>query len=181
LRRVRSRALREASRRARRINRLVDDAAAYGRVLVEEFAQLLVDELRHVAADVAVQLALGLPFELRLRHFHTHHRGQPLANVVASQCLLVLEQLLLLAKRVDGAGERGIEAAQVRASIHRVDGVGEAEDVFRIAVVVLQRHFHRQRSTVGQIALGLEVHRFVVQHLLALIEQLDEFGDAPVY
>ncbi len=67
----------------------------------------------------------------------------------------------------------------MRASIHRVDGVGEAEDVFRIAVVVLERHFHRQRSTVGQIALGLEVHRFVVQHLLALIEQLDEFGDTP--
>ena len=35
----------------------------------------------------------------------------------------------LLAEGVDGAGQRGAEAGQVRAAIHGVDVVGEAEDV----------------------------------------------------
>ncbi len=54
----------------------------------------------------------------------------------------VLEQPGLLAEGVDGARQRGAEAAEVRAAIDGVDVVGEAEDVFGVAVVVLQRHFH---------------------------------------
>ena len=69
--------------RARGFDRLADDLAAHRRVLVEELAQLLVDELRHLARDVAVQLALGLAFELRLRHLDADHRRQAFADVVA--------------------------------------------------------------------------------------------------
>ena len=84
-----------------------------------------------------------------------------------------------LAEGVDGAGERRAEAGQVRAAIHGVDVVGEAEDVLRVAVVVLQRHFHGERAgVVGQLAVGLEVDRLFVQHRLAAVEVLDEFGDA---
>ncbi len=132
---------------ARRVDRLADDLAPHGGVLVEVLAQLVVDELRHVAGDIAVQLALGLAFELRLRHLHADHRGQAFAHVVAGEVFLhVLEQPGLLAESVDGAGQRGAEAAQVRAAIHRVDVVGEAEDVLRVAIVVLQRHFHGERA-----------------------------------
>ena len=70
------------------------------------------------------------------------------------------------------------EAAQVRAAIHGVDVVGEAEDVLRVAVVVLQRHFHRERAAVRQLALAFEVDRLVVQDALAAVQVLDEFGDA---
>ena len=67
---------------------------------------------------------------------------------------------------------------QVRAAVHRVDVVGEAEDLLRVAVVVLQRDFHRQHAAVRQFALAFEVDRLVVQHALAAVQVLDEFADA---
>src|SRR5579863_7378162 len=45
----------------------------------------------------------------------------------------VREEPRLLPEVVDGAGQRGAEAGQVRAAVNRVDVVGEAENVFRIA------------------------------------------------
>ena len=69
--------------RARRIDRLLHDLLHHRRILVEELAQLVVDELDDIALDVAVQLALGLPFELRLRQLHADHRRQAFAHVVA--------------------------------------------------------------------------------------------------
>jgi predicted hotdog family 3-hydroxylacyl-ACP dehydratase len=66
----------------------------------------------------------------------------------------------------------------VRAAIHRVDVVGEAEDVLRVAVVILQRHFHGDGALFGHLALRLEVDRLFVQHALAAIQVLDELADA---
>ena len=48
----------------------------------------------------------------------------------------------------------------------------------RVAVVVLQRHFHGQRAAVRQFAFGFEVDRLVVQDRLAPVQVLDEFRDA---
>src|SRR5215216_6211179 len=45
--------------RARRFDRFDDDLLTHGRVLFKELAELLIDELRHVAGDVAIELALG--------------------------------------------------------------------------------------------------------------------------
>ena len=56
--------------------------------------RLFVDELLDGALDVAVQLALGLAFELRLRQLHGDHGDQPFAHVVAGDgdfVLLLLE------------------------------------------------------------------------------------------
>jgi len=115
------------------VNGLAHDALHHRLVLVKVLAQLLVQELRDIAADVAVQLALGLPLELRLRQLHAHHRCEALAHVVAAQVfLLILEQPGALAVFVDGACQRGTEAAQVRASVNGVDVVGEAEQVLRV-------------------------------------------------
>ena len=95
----------------------------------------------HGAGDIGIQLALGLSFELRLRQLHADHRDQAFAHVVAGQILFdVLEQAQLLPGVVDGAGQRRAEAGKVRAAVHRVDVVGEAENRFRVGVVVLQRH-----------------------------------------
>ena len=113
------------------------------RILLEERSQPLVDERLHDARDVGVELAFGLPFELRLRQLHADHRDQAFANVVARQVFLhILEQPKLLAGVVDGARQRGAEAGQVRAAVNRVDVVGEAENGFGVAVVVLQRDLH---------------------------------------
>ena len=62
---------------------LRNDAAGHGGMLVEPFAKLFVYELLDVALDIAVQLALGLPFKLRLRQAHGYDRDEAFANVVA--------------------------------------------------------------------------------------------------
>ncbi len=61
----------------------------------------------------------------------------------------------------------------MRAAVHRVDRVREGENIFGIAVVVLNRDFH-----VHLLALAFHVDGRVVQDAFAAIQVLDEFGDA---
>ena len=131
------------------------------RVLLEEHAQALVDECLHGAGDVGVELALGLAFELRLRQLDADHGDQAFAHVVAAQVLFhVLEKAELLADGVDGAGERRAEARQMRAAVDGVDVVGEAENGFGVAVVVLEGDFD-----FDVVALGFHHDGLLVQHL----------------
>jgi hypothetical protein len=165
--------------RTRGFNRLADDLAADGGVLVEVLAELLVDELRHEAGDIAVELALGLAFELGLRNLYAYHRGQAFADVVAGETFFFLEEALGLSECVDGARQGGTETGEMGTAIHGVDVVGEAQLGYGIAIVVLQRHFHGERSgTVGQFPIGFEVDGLLVQHLFAAVQVADELGDA---
>jgi len=115
-----------------------------------------------------------------LRNLHADHGRQSFAHIVAAQIFLyIFEQAGRLPRRVDGARERGAKAGQMRAAIHRIDVVGETEKAFRIAVVILQRDFHRQRSRiVGQLPVGFEVDGLFVQHRLAAVQVPDELRDA---
>ena len=61
----------------------------------------------------------------------------------------------------------------MRAAVDGVDVVGEAEDGFGIAVVVLQRDVD-----LDGVAQSLHDDGLVMQDGLAAIEMLDEFGDA---
>ena len=69
--------------RPRRIDRLRDDLLHHCRVLFEVLAQLVVHQLLNLSGDIAVQLAFGLTFKLRLRHFHADYGGEPFAHIVA--------------------------------------------------------------------------------------------------
>ena len=101
-------------------------------------------------------------------------RDQAFADVVAGEVFLhVLEEAQRLAGGVDGAGERGAEAGEVGAAVDGVDVVGEGEDGLGVGVVVLQRDLHGD-----VVALGLHVDGLLVQDLLALVQVLDELGDA---
>ena len=145
-------------------------------MLVEVAAKPLVHELLDWALDVAIQLAFGLAFELRLRQLYRYHRDQPFAHVVAGDgyfVFLLLEHARGAGEIVDRARQRGAKTGEMRAAVHGVDGVGEGEDVFGIAVVVLQRDFHFEG-----VALALDIDGRIVQHFLAAIEVLHEFGDA---
>src|SRR5208282_5082446 len=158
------------------VNALGDDAAADGGVLVEVFAQFLVDELLDAALDVAVQLALGLAFELGLRELDGNHADQPFAHVVAGDgdfVLIALHHAEGIGVGNNGAGKAGTEPGQVRAAVHGVDGVGEGEDVLRVAVVVLDGDFH-----LHVVALALDVDGGIVQRALAAVQVLHEFADA---
>src|SRR5581483_11367891 len=97
-------------------------------------------------------------------------------HVIAGQIFFyVLEQAQLLARVVDGAGQGGAEAGQVRAAIHGVDVVRETEDRLGIAVVVLQADLD-----VDFVLIGLHVDRLVVQYRFAAVQVLDKFRDAAV-
>ena len=61
----------------------------------------------------------------------------------------------------------------MRAAVHGVDGVGEGKNIFRVAVVVLQRDFD-----FDGVVLAFHVDRRIVQDPLAFVQMLDEFGDA---
>src|SRR5579883_3460764 len=157
-------------------DRLVDDLAGDGGVLLEEGAQLFVDERLHDAGDVGVPFAFGLAFELGLGKFDADDGDQAFADVIAGEVLFdVFKEAELLAGVIDGAGEGGAEAGQVGAAIDGVDVVGEAENVLGVAVVVLQADLHDDA-----VFFGFHVDGLVVQDLLAPIEVLDEFGDAAV-
>ena len=121
--------------------------------------QALVDESLYDAGDVGIQFALGLSFELRLRQLHADDCDQAFAHIVAGKIFFyVFEQAHLLTGVVDSAGQGHAEAGQMRAAVHGVDVVGEAEHRFRIGVVVLQPDLHDHAA-----ALGFHVDGLVVQ------------------
>jgi len=117
--------------------------------------QALVDEGLHGAGDVGVELALGLAFELRLRQLHAHHSHRPRARRRRSGFLLDFEQAHLLADEVDGARERRAKTGKMRAAVHGIDVVGEAEHRLGIAVVVLQRDVDLDVVADASMTMGL--------------------------
>src|SRR5580765_1606160 len=99
-------------------------------MLIEVGSQTLVYKLLDLALDVAIQLAFGLPFELRLRQFHGDDGDQALAHIVAGDgdlVFLFLEHARGAGEIIDGAGERGTETGEMRASIDGIDGIGEGK------------------------------------------------------
>ena len=73
---------------------------------------------------------------------------KPFAQVVAARAD-VLEPARCFGVAVDRAGQRGLEAAQVRAAVVVVDVVGEGQDRLVVAVVVLQRDFDDRAALPG--------------------------------
>ena len=129
-RRVSSRALRAAWRARARRDRLLDDLARVGRVLLEELGELRVDGLLDEAAHPRVaELRLRLALELRVAQLDRDDRAEALAHVLAVEVLLLLLQEALVAGvLVQRAGERGLEPREVRAALVGVDVVRERED-----------------------------------------------------
>jgi hypothetical protein len=157
----------------RGIDRLADDFAGDRRVLFEVGAEGVVhrrlDDTLHLAV---AELRLGLPFELRIPHLHADDRGQTFPHVVAAERFGVFfEEIVSVGITVDGAGQRGLEAHQVGAAFFGVDVVRERKEVFRVPVVILQRHFKNQVRP-----LRLHINRFM-QRGLGFVEMIDERDD----
>ena len=94
------------------VQRLLHDLLRHCGVHFKISAKLVIDKSNHLTLNVAVEFALGLTFELRLRQLYADHGGEALANVVAAEILLdVLEQLGALAVSIDRAREPRPKAA----------------------------------------------------------------------
>ena len=120
---------------------LHDDLGGLG-VLFEEAAQEVahrrIDDPFHFAV---AELGLGLALELRIGHPQRDHGRKPFAEIVAAGNQ-VLEEVLLLAIGVEGAGQRGLEARNVRAAFAGGDVVDEGVDVLGELRRILHGDFH---------------------------------------
>ena len=126
---------------AGRLHRLLHDLARLAGVLLQPFVQLLVRGALGQGADADVaELGLGLPFELRVTQADRDDGGEPLADV------LPLEVLLLFLQEVAGAGvavhrvgQRLGEPFDVHPALNGRDPVGEGVDGLVVPRVPLQR------------------------------------------
>ncbi len=86
--------------------------------------------------------------------------------------VLLLQQPLLARVRVQGPGQRRAEAGKVRAALVGVDVVGEREHRLLVGGVPLHRDLD-----LAVIGLVLEEDRLAVQRVLGLVQMLDEVDD----
>ena len=147
----------------------------HGGILFQVGGQFLAHQAVHHAADLAgTELGFGLALELRILHLDGDDGRQALADVLALEVrLVVLEDLVPAAVIVDRPGHSGVEALQVGAAVRRGDVVGEGIDVLRVGVVILHGHFDQDA-----VLDAFGVDRFREQHLLVLVQELDELPQA---
>src|SRR3984957_8786718 len=163
--------------RAGRFDAFADDSARYGGMFVEPFAKFFVNELLDVTLNVAIELAFGLPFKLRLRQTHADDRDEAFTHIIAIDgdfVFLLLEHAGGGGEIVDRARKRRAEPGKMRAAVDGIDGVGKGENIFAVGVVVLQGDFDFYRA-----AFPFNVDGRIVQRGFSAIKMLDEFGDAP--
>src|SRR6266446_2985594 len=150
-------------------------------MLVEIFAETLVDQLLDRPLDVAIEFPLGLAFELRLRQLHGNHRDQPFTHIVAGDrnfVFLLLEHSRGRSKIVDRARQRRAEAGKVRPAVHGVDRVRECKHVFRVTVVILQRDFDFHRVPLafhvdGRIEIALQYNDSYTENVFAFANTIN--------
>src|SRR5215211_6345912 len=108
------------------VDRLDQDPAGVGGVLLEEVAERAVDDLLDETLDRGVaELGLRLALELRIGELHRDHRGEALPDVLPAQVLvLLLDQTAVSSDGIEGAGERRAEAGEMRPALVGVDVVG---------------------------------------------------------
>src|SRR4051794_10655590 len=159
----------------RGLDDLLDDPFDLARVLFEELAETLSDDLFdprfHVRGD---ELVFRLRGEFRIADLDADDGGESFADVVAfERQLQFLQHAGFLDVLVHRPGQRAFEADEVRAAVEVLDRVGEAEDVFGIAFVPLQRNLDP-----FTVALVADEDRVVVQRRLVLVQILHERDDA---
>ncbi len=117
---------------------LVQNHPSHLGVFLQEGVQLLRHDVVYQSADFAVtQLGLGLALKLGVGELHGDDAGEALPAVLAGDLLVVLEHLDFFAVAVQHGGQCPLEALLVHAPLRGVDVVGEGEDGFAVAVVVL--------------------------------------------
>ena len=158
----------------RGLDRLADRSARVLGVLLQELGQTRIDDRVDEALHAGVaELGLGLALELWVLKLGRDDRGEAFADVLAAEVVVLLLELALVARvLVERAGQRRAEAAEMAASLDRVDVVGEREDRLLVGGVPLHRDLDR-----ALLALTLERDDLLSDRLLVPVQVLDEVDD----
>ncbi len=129
----------------RSLDDLADHHLGFVGVLLEPLGQRLSDRAFNSGTDFGRdQLVLGLGREFRIGDLDRQDTGQAFTGIIAGNRDLGLGgQAGRRRIGIDDAGQGTAETGQVGAAIALRDVVGEAEDILVIAVIPLQRRFHR--------------------------------------
>ena len=174
LRRVRSRALRAASRaRWAWTDFMITARASLGFSSRNSPRPVLTIDSTKPAMPGLPSLVLVWPSNCGSRSLTEITAVEPLAHVLAGEVVLfLLEQAVVARVLVERARERRAEAAQVRAALARVDVVGERVDRLLVGGVPLHRDLGR-----ALLALAGEEDHLAVDGVLVLVEVGDEVLD----
>ncbi len=167
LRRVRSRALRAASRaRCAWTAFMITARASLGFSSRNSARPAVDDRLDEAGHAWIAELGLGLTLELRVAQLDRDDGRQSLAHVIAGEVVLfLLEQTVVAGVLVERAREGGAKARHVRATLARVDVVGERVDRLLIGGVPLHRDLGG-----ALVALAREEHDLAMNCVLVLVE-----------
>jgi hypothetical protein len=157
---------------------LLTDALRVGGVLFEPDLQTLAHDRGDEPLDLGVaQFALGLAFELGVGEFDGDDGGEAFAQVVAAgHRVFLFHEAGRLGVVVEHACEGGLEAREMRSAVDGLDVVGEGEEEFVVAVVVLEGDL---ADEAGRFVLAAQEDGGRVG-VLGLVEVLDELEDALV-
>ena len=123
------------------VDDLLDQRLGMAGIFLQPFNHLVrhqaFQRLAHFGTD---QLVLSLGREFGIRQFDRNDCGQPLAHILTGKVhLLLFEDARLFAIIVDSAGQRRTKSGKMGAAIALRDVIGEAENVFVIAVIPFER------------------------------------------
>ena len=109
------------------------------------------------------QLSLGLRVEPRIGELDADNCHQAFANIIAGNVrILLLKQIIFLRVLVDCSRQRGTEASEVRAPIDVGNGVGVAQNLVVVAVVVLDHYINEHIVGLVRNHNGLGMHKLFV-------------------
>ncbi|OPY78127.1 MAG: hypothetical protein A4E70_02447 [Syntrophus sp. PtaU1.Bin005] len=144
-------------------------------IFLQVGADFFVNDAFHEPPHFGVsQLGLGLAFKLGIGDLDADDAGKAFPQVLSPQRFLPFQEIVVDRIVVEDARQRRPESAQVRSPLRRVDAVGKGKDVFRVGVVVLQRHFHG-----AVLPRSGDKNRLFVKDLFVAVDVLDEGDDAP--
>ncbi len=123
---------------------LFQDGLGSGRMLLEIGGQLIRHHLIYQSADIGIaELGLGLALELGIGELDGDDGGDALPAVLAGNLVIALDDAILNAVIIQHTGKGRLEARFVHTAFGGINLVGEAEDEFVVAVVILNRHLGR--------------------------------------
>ena len=117
---------------------LVQHGLGNGGVFLKIGGQLVVYHLIDQSTDIGVaQLGFGLTLELGVGELDGNNGGDALPAILAGNLVVALDDAVLHAVGVENTGQRGFEAGLVHTALRRAHVVGEGQQKFVVAVVIL--------------------------------------------